>query len=246
MLAIASLAGGCGPAGSSDGPGDRLRVLAASSLTDVLGEIAERFEESRPDVEVELSFGGSSALVEQLRRGAGADVLITADRRTIERARGANVIDGEVIVIARNRLTLVVEEGNPAGIRGLRDLEGQGLLVVLCAPEVPCGALSGGLLAASGVEVDPASLEENVKGVVSKVAIGEADAGLAYETDARVARRDVDAIAVPLAASERFEAVYPAAIVRDSDRRRLADAFLAHLAGPSSREVLRAAGFRVP
>ena len=246
MLALALLVGGCGPGGSDAGSRDRLRVLAASSLTDVLDELGERFERSHPDIDVEVSVGGSSSLVEQLQRGADADVLVTADQRTMDRARAANVVGDDVTVIARNRLTLIVEDGNPEDIRGLGDLERRGLLVVLCAPEVPCGALSSRLLEAAEVDVEPASLEENVKGVVSKVAIGEADAGLAYETDAVVARDDVDAIAVPLAAGAAFDAVYPAAVVRGTSRRAAAGAFVAHLVSAPSRDVLCDAGFRAP
>ena len=216
--------------------GDGLTVLAAASLADPLTELAAAFEIAE-GVDVALRFGGSSALVAQVNEGAPADVLVTADEVTMA------AVDGPVEprIIARNRLAIAVERGNPKGITGLADLDRPDVVLVLCAPEVPCGRLAALALEHGGVDAEPASLEENVKGVVSKVALGEADAGIVYATDVRGANAvdlDVD--------DPELEAVYPMTVLERGERTRLAAAWIDFVAGPEGRAVLAAHGFLAP
>lgn len=247
-IAVVSVMPAACSTGGEPGGGDvtRLRVLAAASLTEVLTELVPVFEEERDRVEVELSFGASSSLAQQVNEGATADVLVTADERTMAVVRDAGNVVGEPSVIARNRLTVLVEHGNPRGIAAIDDLDRDGLSVVVCAPEAPCGALAAALLDAAGVRLRPASLEENVKGVVAKVTLGEADAGIVYETDARAVAPDADTVALPLADDERFEAVYPAAVLAASAARSMATGFVEFLTSAEAVEAFREAGFRSP
>lgn len=232
FLVAALLLVGCG---SDDGDGG-ITVLAAASLADPFTELAAVFEAAE-GVDVALRFGGSYALVAQVNEGAPADVLVTADELTMAAVNGAV----DPTIIARNRLAIAVERGNPKGITGLGDLDRPDVVLVLCAPEVPCGRLGALALDRAGVDVAPASLEENVKGVVSKVALGEADAGIVYATDVRGAN------AVTIDADEpELEAVYPMTVLESGDHAALAGAWVDFVAGPEGRAVLVAHGFLAP
>ncbi len=239
------VAGGCG--GRADDRGDAsprtIRVLAASSLTEAFTVLARRFEATNQGVEVSLSFGGSSSLVTQVREGAPADVLATADESTMAVAVDGGLV-GPPTKVATNRLTIVVEPGNPKGVTALADLARPDLLVVLCAPVVPCGRYAGLALTSAGVTVSPRSLEENVKGVVAKVALGEADAGIAYETDARAATGKVEGIAFAGRDDAALAAVAQAAVVRDAAAPDLARAYLELLTSAEGRKTFVALGFR--
>ncbi len=231
LVVAALLLVGCG-----GDDGDGITVLAAASLADPLTELAAAFE-STEGVDVALRFGGSSALVAQVNEGAPADVLVTADEVSMA------AVDGPVdaTIVARNRLAIAVERGNPKGITGLDDLDRADVVVVLCAPDVPCGRLGALALDRAGVDADPASLEENVKGVVSKVALGEADAGIVYATDVRGA----DAVALDVDDRD-LEAAYPMTVVDGSDHADVARAWVDFVAGPDGRAVLVAHGFLEP
>lgn len=235
VLSVASAAlatsFGCGGA-----PDDErtLTVFAAASLTDAFTEIASAFESDRPDVDVVLNFAGSSELVAQIAEGAPADVVATADEATMAR------LDVRTVVFATNRLEIVVEAGNPFQIDDLADLAQPGLVVVRCADEVPCGAYAIAVLDRAGVDVAVASLEANVKAVVTKVAVGEADAGLAYATDLGVA--DVDG--VPFAEAADVAARYPIAALDDDDR--VAREFVDAVTGAQGRSILADHGFGPP
>lgn len=236
---------GCGGGGGASGEParEKVTVFAASSLTEAFAEIDEAFEASRDgaNVDVTFQFGASSTLAQQLQSGATADVFASADTETV--ARGAP--DATPVVIARNRLALVVEKGNPKGIDSLDDLAAPGTVFVLCAPAVPCGRLGAALLAKARVTAEPASFEENVKAVVSKVALGEADAGIVYETDVAAARKAGTADGVPLAVADdpALEAVYPMAVLSTT---RAAKAFAAFVTSGAGRRILGAHGFLPP
>ncbi|MFJ3161131.1 molybdate ABC transporter substrate-binding protein [Streptomyces kanasensis] len=236
-------AGGAGPsANGTKGAGDvRLTVLAAASLTDVFATAGAAYERSHPGTEVTFSFAGSQELVAQVRQGAPADVLVTADTKSMESVRGET---GTPAVIARNRLVIAVAEGNPRGVDALEDLGDPKLKVVLAAPEVPAGKYSAKVLDARGVTVTPVSQEPNVRAVLSKVELGEADAGLVYRTDTESARDKVDAVAVP--DDRNAVASYPAATLKGSDDAGAAAAFVAWLSGPEAQRILRDAGFQQP
>ncbi len=232
--AVAVLATGCGAEGA-----DTLTVLAASSLTDVFAEVIAAFEatDAGREVDVSLVLGGSSALATQLEEGAPGDVVATASPLTMDRVVAAGRVEGEPTVFARNSLVIAVEPGNPLGIAGLDDLATGGVLVAHCAPQVPCGSLATELLDASGVVLDPASLEPNVRSVLTKVALGEVDAGLVYRTDAAA---DVQVIEPPQARS--FTTEYQIARLSDAPA---AVAFVAFVQSETGRQILAEAGFAV-
>ena len=241
VLALSGVAG-CGTATDPGGTAT-LTVYAASSLTATFTELAADFEEDHEEVEVELSFGGSADLVAQVQQGAPADVVATADTATMDRLAAEDLVE-EPVVFASNRLEIAVPPGNPAGVRSLQDLSQPGLNLVLCAPEVPCGAAAARVAEVGGVRLAPVSEEQSVTDVLGKVVSGEADAGLVYVTDVRAAGDQVQGVGFP----ESAEVVndYPLAVVSGTDHGDLAAAFLALVTGQRGREVLSAAGFGRP
>lgn len=229
---VAAAAPACG------GGGEQITVFAASSLTDAFTVIEQEYEAAHPGVDIVVSFDGSAALAAQVEQGAPADVLATADLATMGRVAASSLRPPEVF--ARNRLTIVVEEGNPAGVIGLDDLARDDLTIVLAAPEVPVGNYAAQVLAAAGVEVEPASFEQNVRAVASKVALGEADAGIVYVTDVAAQPDRLDAVAIPSEWSDTVVADYPIAAL---DER--GSSFVAFVLD-GGRDALVAAGFEVP
>jgi molybdate transport system substrate-binding protein len=195
MLGRASCAIGLAMMASACGAGsDRtITVFAASSLTDAFEKIELDFEASNPDTDVVVSFGGSSSLVAQLREGAPAHVLAVADAESMRSALANGSIDGDAVAFATNSLAIAVAPGNPSRVRELADLEAAELFVVLAAPEVPAGRYANELLSLADVQVRPVSYEQSVRSVLTKVVLGEADAGLVYRTDA-AGRTDVELI----------------------------------------------------
>jgi molybdate transport system substrate-binding protein len=226
---------GCG----DEGGGTTLRVLAAASLTDAFTDLARTFEREHPGVSVSLGFAGSSALVQQIADGAPADVVATADEHTMRALADQRTLAGAPVVVARNRLAIAVEPGNPQRITDLADLGRPGLVVVLCAPEVPCGRLAAAALATAGVTVVPSSLEENVRAVVARVSLGEADAGIVYATDVRAAGSRVEGVAIDVGT----EAVYPMAVLAGSRRPSEAKQWLDLVGSDVGQRVLARHGF---
>lgn len=246
LLASALLLGltGCGPATSSDAArAERtLTVFAAASLTSVFTALGEQFEDEHPGVTVTFNFGGSSDLVAQIVEGAPADVFASADSRTMQRLTDESLEAAEPASFATNTLQIATPPGNPAGIRTLADLAGVDL--VLCAPQVPCGAAAERVGADAGVDLRPVSEELNVKDVLAKVTSGEADAGLVYVTDVRAAGDEVVGVSFPESAAAVN--TYPIVALRDSGHGDLAAAFVALVLGDDGRAVLAGAGFQEP
>lgn len=173
------LAAGCSSTGDSGTRDSEVVVMAASSLTDVLETVFEDRESVTPVV------AASSTLVAQLAAGAEADVLITANAATMDRAVAEGAVRGEPVLIAVNTLVLATPAGNPGDVTGLADLSRRSLLVGLCAAEVPCGALAQQALSKASVTPSADTLEPNVRALAAKISLGELDAGLVYATDAR-------------------------------------------------------------
>ena len=237
MLAGAIVALG-GAACSGTGEPDGVTVLAAASLTEPFTKLADEISD---DVEIALSFGASSALVEQLRAGARADVLATADTRTMAVAVDAGLVTGDPIVFARNSLVLAVPAGNPGSVSGLADLARDELRVALCEPQVPCGAAAEQMLAAAGVEARPDTLEADARDTAGKLALGEVDAALIYRTDVTSAMETVD---VPPDAEVVTE--YLIAMVDGASNQRGAEEFITAVTGATGRGLLAEAGFDTP
>jgi molybdate transport system substrate-binding protein len=227
---------GCGD-DEGGGGGDELTVLAASSLTDVFEELATTFEDDHA-AEVDLSFGSSTDLAEQVADGAPGDVLATADEASMQVAEDAGVA-GEVETFATNVLVIVTPPDNPAGIESLADLEGA--TWVRCADTVPCGRVALGVLEDNGITAEPASLEEDVRSTLDKVSSGEADAGLVYATDAVAAGDNVATIPIPGAESRLTS--YFLTTLEQSEDADLAQEWVDLLLSDEGQQVLKDAGF---
>ncbi|MFE0645162.1 molybdate ABC transporter substrate-binding protein [Streptomyces sp. NPDC058877] len=240
LAACGSDARGDAPKGSG-APSVRLTVLAAASLTDAFKTAGAAYEEGHPGTTVTFSFAGSQELVAQVAQGSPADALVTADTRSMDKVRADT---GTPTVIAKNRLVIATAEGNPFGVDGLKDLADPGLKVVLAAPGVPAGKYSRKVLDAQMIAVRPVSQEPNVRAVLSKVELGEADAGLVYETDVASAGDKVDAVEIPDA--QNAVASYPAATLKESKNAEAAAAFVTWLSSPAAQELLQDAGFQAP
>lgn len=180
------LLAGCTPAPAND---DHLTVFAAASLKSVFTELGKRFEDANPGATVEFNFAGSSDLATQLTQGAPADVFASADAPNMNKVVDAGLVHGDPVDFAANTLTIVTAPGNPKHITSFADLTKPGISVVVCAPQVPCGAATEKVEKATGVTLHPVSEESAVTDVLGKVTSGQADAGLVYVTDAKGAGR---------------------------------------------------------
>ncbi|MGW5863509.1 molybdate ABC transporter substrate-binding protein [Streptomyces sp. NPDC055239] len=225
----------------SAAPKADLTVLAAASLTDVFATAGAAYEKENPGTKVNFSFAGSQELAAQVNQGSPADALVTADTKTMD---GLKSDTGTPSVIAKNRLVIAVGEGNPKKVAELKDLSDSKLKVVLAAPEVPVGRYSKQILDEQKIDVKPVSQEPNVRAVLSKVELGEADAGLVYKTDAATATEKVDAIKIP--DSENAIAEYPAATLKSSKHAEASAAFVKWLSTPAAQKILQDAGFEKP
>jgi molybdate transport system substrate-binding protein len=239
--------GGAGASGSPAASGADLRgdltIYAAASLGTAFDELATMFEQQHPGVEVKpIVYDGSSTLATQLIEGAPADVFASADEKNMQKVVDAGRADAPRL-FASNTLVIAVPKGDPGGVQSLEDLADPDLTVVLCAPEVPCGAASQTLLANQGVVVTPASLEQNVTAVLTKVASGDADAGLVYATDVR-GNADVESL-VPAGASDVVNE-YPIVSLTDAADPAIAAAFVDFVLSDEGQDVLARLGFGGP
>jgi molybdate transport system substrate-binding protein len=240
-VAAACSVGASAPSATKPTVSGSIRVLAAASLTEAFGDLAERFQSAHAGTKVDLSFGASSALVNQLVGGAPADVLATADTVTMGQATAARVV-GASAIFTCNRLALIVRKGDPKHLRSLTDLAGNGVTYIVCAAPVPCGRFARQALAAAHVTAQPLGSEQDAKAVVAKVALGEADAGIAYVTDAGGSPSKVDAVALP--AAEQIVAAYPIGVAAGAGNPSLAEAFVAYVRSAAGQRVLEAHGFQ--
>ncbi|SCL26663.1 molybdate ABC transporter substrate-binding protein [Micromonospora inyonensis] len=242
-LVASAVLSGCGGPGSAAGGTETVTVLAAASLTDVFTTLARDFEADRSGTRLRLTFGGSSALATQINQGAPADVFASAAPAPMRAVTDAGNGDGTPVTFARNQLVVAVPRGNPAGVTGLADLTRPGVKVALCAEQVPCGAAARTALDAAGVTLTPVTLEQDVRGALAKVTLGEVDAALVYRTDVRGAD-DVQAVEFP--ESSRAVNDYPIVVLTDAANRSGARAFVDHVRSERGRAVLAAAGFQSP
>lgn len=247
MGLLSLLLAACGsaptPAAAPDPVRGSLTVFAAASLTEAFNRIGAEFTGLHPGASVQFNFAGSPTLVTQITEGAQADVFASADQPNMDRVTGAGLSTGPPVVFARNRLEIVVEKGNPRHITSLADLARPGLLVVLAGPTVPAGKYAGQALQSAGVRVTPVSEETDVKSVVTKVALGEADAGIVYVTDVRAAGSTVEGITIP--DQHNVIASYPAVALKGAASPVAAKAFIDFLLGPG-RSILTSFGFAAP
>jgi molybdate transport system substrate-binding protein len=242
LASVALLAVGCG---RNDATTGEVHVFAASSLTEAFTEMGTSFEADHPNVKVTFSYAASSALAEQVNQGGPADVLATADESNMKKVTDTGNASNPK-TIARNRLSILVEKGNPKGITGLADLGSSGVVFVICAPEVPCGKFGAAALAKANVTAKPASLEENVKAVVSKVTLGEADAGIVYVTDVKAAGDKAEGVDIDVADDPALEAVYPIATTKTGASNDAARAWVDYVLSSDGQATLAKFGFLAP
>jgi molybdate transport system substrate-binding protein len=219
-------------------------VFAAASLRGAFTEIADQFEAAHPGTTVQLNFAGSADLATQIVEGGPADVFASADEANMAKIVDAGLVDGDPVAFATNVLEIAVPPGNPAGIARLVDLAAPGVKLVVCAPEVPCGAAAATAARAGGVALTPVSEESSVTDVLGKVTSGEADAGLVYVTDVIAASGSVEGIS--FAESASAVTTYPISTLTDAPASALAAAFTAFVTGDAGWAVLSAAGFERP
>lgn len=231
-------------------------VFAASSLTDVFQDMARAFQQANPNTRLTFNFGASSQLATQLGQGAKADVFASADQTQMDNARKADAVAGQDRVFARNRLVLITPRDNPKKIAAVKDLANDGVKFVTAQPSVPIGQYTAqmldkaaadpayGLDFKSKVEANTVSKEDNVRQVVSKVQLGEADAAVVYGTDATPQVRDqLQLIQVP--DSLQTLATYPIAVAKGANSAG-GEAFVSYVLGPEGQSTLAKWGFLPP
>jgi molybdate transport system substrate-binding protein len=218
-------------------------VVAAQSLLGAFADIETAFEVEHPRVDLDVSFDGSAKLAAGLISGAPADVFASADEPNLEKVAAEGLTTGDPVVFAQNTLQIVVAKGNPKGIRNLADLAASDVKLSLCTAEVPCGSYAERAFERAGLEVPPAGDQDSVRGVLSQVQLGEADAGIVYVTDV-LGAEDVEG--VDLAASAQVTATYPASVLADAANPPVARAFLEFLTSSTAQDILAAHGFELP
>jgi len=229
-----------------------LTVFAAASLTEPFTEIAEQLKKKHPTLEIIFNFGGSQALRTQLEQGAHADVFASADTVQMELAKKSDVVQGETPFFVKNRLVVIMPRDNPGQVREFRDLAKPGLKLDLANANVPAGRYSR--LAFNKANADYSetfvqavlhnlvSEEENVKQVVTKVQLGEVDAGVVYVTDVTPkVRAAIQTISIPDAYNQ--VAAYPIAVTREVRNPQAAEAFSSFVFSHAGQEILQAHGF---
>jgi molybdate transport system substrate-binding protein len=241
---VAAACGSPGPVSSSPAAPSPVTVSAAASLTAAFQSLGSAVGQVNPPLLAEYNFAGSPTLVAQIQQGAPVDVFASADQPNMQKLVDGGLVMGSPRVFATNRLQIVVAAGNPKGITGLADLVRPGLVVVLCGPAVPCGRYATQALQKAGVRVVPASQETDVKAVVSKVALGEADAGIVYVTDVKAGGAKVQGIAIPN--NQNVVATYPIAVVKAASHGRAAQAFVDFVLSPQGQRILASFGFGGP
>ncbi len=266
LLVLAILLAACQPAVASPltanapkpsiappSPDETLTVYAAASLTAAFGEIGKAFEAANPGTKVAFSFAGSQTLRTQIEQGAKADVFASANNNNMNPLKTEGLVAGDSQVFARNRLVVIAPKNNPAGIKELKDLAKAGLKLDIADASVPVGSYT--LQALDKLSADPTygsdfknqvlarvvSKENDVKQVVSKVSLGEADAGIVYTTDAQVAMDKLTAITIP----DQFNviAVYPIAVIKGGPNPTLAQRFVDYVISADGQAVLKKYGF---
>jgi molybdate transport system substrate-binding protein len=247
VLAVAALAlaacGGDDDSGGSSGAASasEIKVFAAASLTAAFTKLGEDFTAANGGTRVLLNLAGSQALATQIQQAAPADVFASADIANMDKVK---VLVNTPQNFASNLLAIVVEKGNPKDVKGLEDLANPDLKVVLAAEEVPAGRYAKQVLDQAGVSVTPVSQEDNVKAVVTKVSLGEADAGIVYVTDVTAGGDKVEGGDIP--EGQNVTATYPIATVKASKAQDKAQAFMDLVLSAEGQQVLKEYGFLPP
>jgi molybdate transport system substrate-binding protein len=257
VVAVAALLAGCGgssdstSAGSStplsDSPSPSvtgtINVFAAASLQESFTTLGSQFESANPGTNLVFNFGPSSGLAEQIGQGAPADVFASASTKTMETV----VAGGDAATptnFAANKMQIATPPTNPADVATVNDLAKKVVKVALCQVEVPCGATAEQVFTNAKVTVTPVTQEVDVKAVISKVSLGEVDAGVVYVTDVKAAGASVKGIEIP--EDINASTTYPIAALTATRNKPTAQAFVDYILSPDGVTVLTAAGFAQP
>lgn len=238
LAALATTALACSSDGSTSSS-DTVMVFAAASLTAAFTDIGDAFTADNPDVEVVLNLAGSFALASQIAQGAPADVFAAADPAAMDLIPAS-----EVSVFATNRAAIIVQAGNPLGISAVEDLARPDVVVVGCAPTAACGRLLDEVTRTAGVTVTPRSLEDSVRGVVTKVTLGEADAGMVFATDVIAAGPRASGVELPDHLNVTVR--YPISALATAPNSPGAQGFVDFVLSPDGQAILAAHGFEAP
>jgi len=240
-LALTACGGSSDPGQQAQAPARTLTVSAAASLTSAYQQLGTEFQAANPGTTVTFNFGGSDSLAQQVVQGAPADVLATASSKTMQTAVQAGKIQDEPVIYATNSLQIAVAPNNPKAIASLADLAKPGVVSVVCAPAVPCGAAAEAAEKAANVTLTPASEEQDVKGVLNRVQTGNADAGLVYVTDVNAAKGQVQGVSFPESSAAKTN--YPIAVVKNAPQADLAQKWVQLVEGETGQKTLEAQGF---
>jgi molybdate transport system substrate-binding protein len=230
--------------GGSPACGATVSVFAAASLTEAFRTIGKDFEAAHPGAKIEFNFAGSSTLARQIVEGAPADVFASADDENMSKVVDAGDVAGTPERFVRNRLAIIVPRGNPNHVKSLADLARPGLVISLAAPGVPVGRYAAEAFAKANTPVPDASREADVKAVVTRVSMGEADGGIVYVTDVAAGGDKVEAVSIPEA--QKVLASYPIAVLKGAPNAPGAGDFVAYVLSPPGQRVLAASGFLPP
>ena len=228
--------------GSPSLSGD-ITVFAAASLTESFTELAKQFEAANPGTKVTFSFGASSALAEQIKSGAPADVFASASPKNMDQVVTAGDAS-DPKVFATNQMEIATPPSNPAHVTSVNDLTKSSVKTALCQPQVPCGSVAHQVFTNAKITVKPVTLEPDVKSVLSKVQLGEVDAGMVYVTDVQAAGDKVKG--VEIADDVNASTDYPIAALTTSGNAATSSAFMDMVLSPAGQSVLTTAGFQAP
>jgi molybdate transport system substrate-binding protein len=251
LSSVVLLAAACGgvasqPAASPSAPqvSGNLTVLAAASLTDAFTKIGDDLHRKYPGIASTFSFAGSPTLVTQIQQGAPADIFASADQANMQKVVGGGFASGTPSVFAHNKLEIAVQAGNPKHVTSVNDLANSAIKVVVCAPGVPCGTYSTTTFGKAGITVKPVSQEPDVKSVLAKVSLGEADAGVVYVTDVKAAKTSgsqVDGVVIPDNLNTTAE--YPIAELKTTQSDAAAKVFVDYVLSDEGQKTLESFGF---
>jgi molybdate transport system substrate-binding protein len=253
--ATASASAGASTAAASPGSGAKLEltVFGAASLKGVLEKLKTAYASSHPGVTTTMSTDSSAALETQIEQGAPADIFLSADTTNPQKLVDKGLASGNLVPFATNLLTVIVPTGNPGKILSPADLARPGVKVIAAGDSVPITKYATQLVMnlakqpgypadyVGGYTANIASKEDNVGAVVAKVGLGEGDAAIVYQTDAKTSPK---VAAIPVPAGANVAATYAGVVVKARPNQAAAEAFLGWLAGPEGQSILTAAGFR--
>ena len=248
-ITLAAALAGCGGSSSGGQPSSStkvsgtINVFAAASLTEAFTALGKQFEAAHPGVKVDFNFGASSALAEQIDQGAPADVFASASTKNMDQVVSAGGASSPTPFV-KNVMEVATPPSNPAHIASVADLAKKGVKVALCQSQVPCGATAQKVFTNAHLTVKPVTEEVDVKSVLSKVELGEVDAGVVYVTDVRAAGDKVKGIAIP--DNLNASTTYPVATLTKANNPTVAQAFVSYVLSSAGSAVLTGYGFEKP